>query len=307
MLGSRVSSQGSSWRGDDLLAAGVYLPSNPYSSFFYMMTGAHARARRRGAGASSAGGLVATRSARKGPSGPHRWDATMGALPDLLALPGSGLGTSALFARCIDHDSWRRASTVDRWDGGICPFEAGWRKVLMWAFIVTDGLLFAGFLCVVRIRAGLVVALAGPGRRSSACPYIAAMTFVLISSSATMAIAVQAAREGRSQAALRFVAADRVVGGARVSRHAGVRMAARHRRGRAARRRIPGATRVRRLFLPADRFPRHARPDRAHRPGDDGGPLGERKSTPDGVEMAGLYWHFVDLVWVFIFTLFYLL
>ena len=26
----------------------------------------------------------------------------------------------------------------------------------------------------------------------------------------------------------------------------------------------------------------------------------------EGVEMAGLYWHFVDLVWVFIFTLFYL-
>jgi len=30
-------------------------------------------------------------------------------------------------------------------------------------------------------------------------------------------------------------------------------------------------------------------------------------SSADGVEMAGLYWHFVDLVWVFIFTLFYLL
>jgi cytochrome c oxidase subunit III len=30
--------------------------------------------------------------------------------------------------------------------------------------------------------------------------------------------------------------------------------------------------------------------------------------TPaQGVELAGLYWHFVDLVWVFIFTLFYLL
>jgi cytochrome c oxidase subunit 3 len=25
-----------------------------------------------------------------------------------------------------------------------------------------------------------------------------------------------------------------------------------------------------------------------------------------GVELAGLYWHFVDLVWVFLFTLFYL-
>jgi cytochrome c oxidase subunit 3 len=30
-------------------------------------------------------------------------------------------------------------------------------------------------------------------------------------------------------------------------------------------------------------------------------------TSPEGVELAGLYWHFVDLVWVFIFTLFYLL
>jgi cytochrome c oxidase subunit 3 len=30
------------------------------------------------------------------------------------------------------------------------------------------------------------------------------------------------------------------------------------------------------------------------------------RSTNDGVEMAGLYWHFVDLVWVFIFAFFYL-
>ena len=35
---------------------------------------------------------------------------------------------------------------IDRWAGGICPFETGWRKLMMWAFIVTDGLLFAGFL-----------------------------------------------------------------------------------------------------------------------------------------------------------------
>jgi len=30
------------------------------------------------------------------------------------------------------------------------------------------------------------------------------------------------------------------------------------------------------------------------------------KTTAAGVELAGLYWHFVDLVWVFVFTLFYL-
>ena len=31
------------------------------------------------------------------------------------------------------------------------------------------------------------------------------------------------------------------------------------------------------------------------------------RTTGSGVELAGLYWHFVDLVWVFIFTCFYLI
>jgi cytochrome c oxidase subunit 3 len=34
------------------------------------------------------------------------------------------------------------------------------------------------------------------------------------------------------------------------------------------------------------------------------GRFGPFYNTP--VEIAGLYWHFVDLVWVFIFALFYL-
>lgn len=33
----------------------------------------------------------------------------------------------------------------------------------------------------------------------------------------------------------------------------------------------------------------------------------ERKGDYDMVEKVGLYWHFVDLVWVFVFTLFYLI
>jgi cytochrome c oxidase subunit 3 len=32
----------------------------------------------------------------------------------------------------------------------------------------------------------------------------------------------------------------------------------------------------------------------------------ERRANYQIVEIAGLYWHFVDLVWVFIFALFYL-
>jgi cytochrome c oxidase subunit 3 len=33
----------------------------------------------------------------------------------------------------------------------------------------------------------------------------------------------------------------------------------------------------------------------------------ERRGHYEMVEKAGLYWHFVDLVWVFVFTFFYLL
>ena len=39
-----------------------------------------------------------------------------------------------------------QAITADRWAGGVCPFGAGWKKVMMWVFIVGDGILFAGFL-----------------------------------------------------------------------------------------------------------------------------------------------------------------
>ena len=35
------------------------------------------------------------------------------------------------------------------------------------------------------------------------------------------------------------------------------------------------------------------------------GRIGERQAVP--VDMAGLYWHFVDVVWIFIFTLVYLI
>jgi cytochrome c oxidase subunit 3 len=32
----------------------------------------------------------------------------------------------------------------------------------------------------------------------------------------------------------------------------------------------------------------------------------DRRGSYQLVEIAGLYWHFVDLIWVFIFTMFYL-
>ena len=38
------------------------------------------------------------------------------------------------------------AHTESRWSGGVSPFGVSWQKMMMWWFIVTDALLFAGFL-----------------------------------------------------------------------------------------------------------------------------------------------------------------
>ncbi len=35
--------------------------------------------------------------------------------------------------------------------------------------------------------------------------------------------------------------------------------------------------------------------------------FGRRKFASEDVEVSGLYWHFVDLVWMFLFPLVYLL
>jgi cytochrome c oxidase subunit 3 len=197
------------------------------------------------------------------------------------------------------------ARAMNRWEGGVCPFDAGWRKVMMWWFIVTDGLLFAGFLASY----GYARLLSGkwPDQATVfSLPYIAAMTFVLISSSATMASAVQAARDKQMALATRFVLLTAVGGVAFLGMQAfewghliseGARLTA-NPWGVAA----FGAY----FFLLTGFHGTHVLTGvivlavTAAR-------SAANKSTPDGVEIAGLYWHFVDLVWVFIFTLFYLL
>ena len=194
---------------------------------------------------------------------------------------------------------------VDSWGGGVCPYNAGWRKVMMWWFIVTDGLLFAGFLASY----GYARVLGGNWPDLSqvfSLPFIAAMTFVLISSSATMAGAVDAARRSNWPQVLRFVAATALGGLVFLGMQAyewmhviqnGARLDANPWGDRAF-----GAY----FFLLTGFHGSHVLTGIVVLLATAARSAG-RRSSADGVEMAGLYWHFVDLVWVFIFTLFYLL
>ena len=191
------------------------------------------------------------------------------------------------------------------WRGGVSPFAVSWRKLMMWLFIITDGLLFAGLLAGYGF-----VRLASPRWPNRAeifhLDFIALMTFILITSSATMATAGGAARQGRPKTVVRFLLLtilgglsflgcqayewSKLIGeGARLSTNPwGVPLFS------AAFFIITGfhgshvLTGVLILSVVAVRALR-------------------QRVSPEGVELAGLYWHFVDLVWVFIFTLFYLI
>ncbi|HUL49132.1 MAG TPA: cytochrome c oxidase subunit 3 [Gemmatimonadales bacterium] len=191
------------------------------------------------------------------------------------------------------------------WQGGVSPFGVPWQKLMMWLFLVTDALLFAGFLGsygFVRLANG-----GWPDRSHIfSLPFIGLMTFVLITSSATMASAVGAAHRRDLKLARRLVLLTAIGGlffigcqarewtslimeGARLSSNPWG---------------VPAFSGF--FFMITGFHGTHvligivvllilfAR-------------LSSGRATEEGVELVGLYWHFVDLVWVFIFTCFYLL
>jgi cytochrome c oxidase subunit III len=200
------------------------------------------------------------------------------------------------------------------WGGGAAPFGASWQKTMMWIFIVTDALLFSGLLCGY---AFLRQASAVPWPKQSevfSIPFIALMTFILITSSMTMGMAVTAARLGDRRKALRSLLFT-IIGGAAFLGcqayewteliHEGARLTGA----------LPGSV------LAAEGATRTFTQAFFVLTGFHGSHVlsglvilivtairsSMGKTPAQGVEMAGLYWHFVDLVWVFIFTLFYLL
>ncbi|MBI2680203.1 MAG: cytochrome c oxidase subunit 3 [Candidatus Solibacter usitatus] len=197
------------------------------------------------------------------------------------------------------------AAQPANWDGGVSPFGIGWSKLMMWLFIVSDGLVFAGFLAIYGF-----IRLASPDwpdrSRMFHLDFIALMTFTLISSSATMATAVAAAREGNRKTVLRFLLLT-VLGGCAFLGMQAYEWTGLIREGAGLGSNPWGAPLFGACFFVLTGFHGShvlsgvivlAMTAVRSRMG---------MARAEGVELAGLYWHFVDLVWVFIFTLFYLI
>jgi len=179
-------------------------------------------------------------------------------------------------------------------------------------FIVTDGLLFSGLLCAYGFIRTTSQSLAPWPDRPEVFKiwFIALMTFILISSSATMGTAVTAARLGDRKKTLRnlaftifgglcFLACQAIEwthlieGGLTITsgRFEHLTFAPQFGAAFFVLTGFHGSHVVSGLTILIITLIRSI----------------QGKTPPQGVEMAGLYWHFVDLVWVFIFTLFYLI
>ena len=196
------------------------------------------------------------------------------------------------------------ASLEASWAGGASPFAVPWQKLMMWLFIIGDGLLFAGFLTAYGF-----VRLAAPTWPNRAevfhLPLIGAMSVILITSGATMASAVHAARRDDWKIAGRFLLLTMLGGLAFLGMQA-YEWASLIRAGATLSANPWGVPLFAQSFFVITGFHGFhvltgllllgivaARARGGH-------------SRAGGVEVAGLYWAFVDVVWVFIFPLFYL-
>jgi len=192
------------------------------------------------------------------------------------------------------------------WGGGVSPFAVGSKKLGMWLFIVSDSLTFSGLLVgysYVRIANERWPM---PFEFWPTIVMATVMTFCLLSSSLTMALAVRASSLGDRAGVVRYIALTMLGGILFVLLHAkewagliaeGVRLWE-NPWG------VPlfGAS----FFTLTGLHMLHVISGVIYL-GVIALGVSRGRFTHEDVEISGLYWHFVDLVWMFIFPLVYLL
>lgn len=216
---------------------------------------------------------------------------------------------------------------TDAWSGGKSPFSVEYGKIMMWFFLVSDAFTFSAFLVYYGAQRFAqvtwpdpdIVFQSIPGIADSGYPlvFVGIMTFILIMSSVTMVLAVEAGHRGAKKEVVTWMIWTIIGGLAFLGcqalewthlAHEGYWWGSipAHYQGAEA----ESAQQFANLFFTITGF---------HGFHVTTGVLintivlcmtlanvFERRGTYIMVEKVGLYWHFVDLVWVFVFTFFYL-
>jgi cytochrome c oxidase subunit 3 len=192
------------------------------------------------------------------------------------------------------------------WQGGGSPFAVGSKKLGMWLFVVSDALTFTTLLVVYTY-----LRMASPGWPmpfgfSPGIVFSTIMTMVLLTSSLTMVMAVRAMNAGERKPAAAWLAATMTGGLGFVSLHLTEWRHLFH-EGVTLTGNPWGAPLFGALFFGLTGLHiLHVTAGVVYL-GIIGGGVAAGKFTKEDVEVSGLYWHFVDLVWMFIFPLVYLM
>ncbi|MGZ5958652.1 MAG: cytochrome c oxidase subunit 3 [Myxococcales bacterium] len=179
-------------------------------------------------------------------------------------------------------------------------------KIAMWIFLVSDGLSFAGLLLSYGILRGESAVWRHPDEPALGIAFTAGLTFLLICSSVTMVFAYEAALQGLKKRAALFLGLT-ALGGAlfllgQYSEYFGILH--------------PGLTKEGLVFGQSAYASTFYVITSFHGAHVLSGTLYilvtlarwmRGRATAAQIELLGLFWHFVDLVWILVFTIVYLI
>lgn len=205
----------------------------------------------------------------------------------------------------LPFDQW----PADQWTG-----RASIGKIGMWIFLLSDALTFAGFLLAYGILRGGAEQWIMPGEPVEfGINFTAGLTFLLICSSVTMVMAYAAIVEHNRKSAVRWLLVTALGGGlflcGQMQEYFGAFEFLFHHKGLIADGLIFGnSARASTFYLVTSFHGMHVLTGttyilvmalRTHLGKYDGG-------NYNHIEMCGLFWHFVDLIWILVFTFIYL-
>ena len=208
---------------------------------------------------------------------------------------------------------------VADWSSDVQTFRVRWSKAMMWIFLVSDTFIFGSFLCAyMAVRLTTIepwpptseVFALHVGGADVPLLLIAIMTFILISSSGTMAMAVTSGYKKQRKKTAFLILLTALGGVAFVGMQMFEWSKLIFEEGIRPWGNPFGAAQFGGVFFMLTGYHGlHVSNGVVYLPIDaKRGWEGRHDKLNDYqmVEVAGLYWHFVDLVWIFIFAFFYL-
>jgi len=193
------------------------------------------------------------------------------------------------------------------WEGGQSPYATNSKKFGMWLFLISDSLTFSAMLFAYTYSRITNPDWPKPFDFSPAIIFSTIMTFCLLSSSLTMVLAVHAMNHGDRKGTVKWILATMVGGGAFVVLHMSEWLKlinVEHVTPLSNPWGVPlfGGT----FFALTGLHMTHVICGLIYL-AIVGQGVARGKFKAEDVEVSGLYWHFVDLVWMFIFPLVYLM